>query len=187
MPGLFPNPSAAPENFKIGDQVRWFVNEQAISPYVGRVTEICPGTHKVWVEWPVGGNQQMDPEVLILVPPTEGLSPITEESGYSSYEKQKSKEQYGTLSDKVAKMAQKVLSSTAKEDITSYKTIKQAKSVSEKFAAEVVSKVAGDVIQCKQKELTDLQAYNRIYPKYANICSDSFIKKTIHTIYEVES
>lgn len=103
MAGLYPNPSASASNFKIGDKVRWYISENCISPYIGKVTHICPKTNKVWVEFPVGGNQQKDPSELMLANITE-RSEITEDTGYDSYERIKSERNFGSLSSKKAKL-----------------------------------------------------------------------------------
>jgi len=60
MPALYPM-GVAPEDYSVGDTVKWFIDQNAISPYVGKVTHIVPATNKVWVVWPVGGSTQHNP------------------------------------------------------------------------------------------------------------------------------
>lgn len=175
MAGIFPHPSADARVFKPGDPVKWFVNENEISPYVGRVTEICPGINKVWVEFPVGGNQQMDPMDLILVPPTQGLPTVVQESGYSNYDKQKSKNTYGTMEQNLAEQAKRL----AKKAYSK----KMASRVADKFACGIVEKLSSDVMSCINRGLSDVQAYQEVYPKYEKICSDGFMRLAIEKIY----
>lgn len=96
MPALYPS-SVAPEDFKIGDSVKRYVNELSISPYVGKVVTISPKTYKVWVCWPIGGTEQHGPEELILVPKEQGLSLVNHDNGYDSYDKQLSAKSFGVL------------------------------------------------------------------------------------------
>ena len=191
MPGLFPNPSAAPEAFKPGDQVKWYVNEREISPYVGKVTEIVPAIHKVWVEWPVGGNRQHSPEELIKVPSFVGIAPIQEESGYSNYDKAKSQEDYGTMSSKtmpsVIKLAKKIAAEEEGLTVEEAAIKKLASDVATKFASNVVDKIAEDVTSCLKKDMTDIQTYQAIYPQYKNACSDTFLRSAIEKIYSQDS
>jgi len=183
MAGLYPNPSGGADTYKVGDQVKWFTSEKSISPYVGVVTEVCPGINKVWVDFPIGGNQQKDPTELILITPFTGTTPVDEETGYSSYDKAVSNENYGTLRDEVKKMAKDMAAKEASEKRIS----KMASSVANTFADSVVSKVAGDVISCISKGMSDIQAYQNLYPKYENICSDGFMRSAISKIYKAKS
>lgn len=96
MPALYPS-SVAPEDFKIGDSVKRYINEQSISPNPGKVVAISPKTYKVWVCWPVGGTEQHSPEELILVPKEQGLSLVNHDNGYDSYDKQLSAKSFGIL------------------------------------------------------------------------------------------
>lgn len=180
MPGLYPHPSGSAENYKIGDQVKWFTSEKSISPYVGVVTEICPAINKVWVDFPMGGNQQKDPTELILITPFIGTSPVMEDTGYDSYDKTISKENYGTLQDKVKKMAKDMASKEASEN----RINKMASKVAGNFADTVVTKLASDIVACANKGLTDIQAYQRLYPQYENICSDGLMRSAVSSIYK---
>jgi hypothetical protein len=180
MSGLYPNPSGGAETYKVGDQVKWFTSEKSISPYVGVVTEICPGINKVWVDFPIGGNQQKDPTELILITPFVGTTPVDKESGYDSYDKTVSKEDYGTLQDKVKKMAKDMATKEASEQYIS----KMASRVAGKFAVTVVTKLASDVVACVSGGMTDIQTYQNLYPKYEKTCSDGFMRSAISKIYK---
>lgn len=180
MPGLYPHPSGSAENYKVGDQVKWFTSEKSISPYVGVVTQVCPGINKVWVDFPIGGNQQKDPTELILITPFVGTSPVEEDSGYSSYDKAISEENYGTLQEKVKKMAKSLIAKDESEDLRS----KMASRVASSFADTIVNRIAGDVVSCMGKGLTDIQAYQSLYPTYEKTCSDGFLRSAISKIYK---
>lgn len=179
MPGLFPHSSGSAEDYIVGDQVKWFINERAISPYVGVVTQVCPGINKVWVDFPIGGNQQKDPTELILITPFVGTSPVEEDTGYDSYDKTMSEENYGTLQDKVKKMAKDMVSREASENRVS----KMASKVAGSFADRVVTKLAADVISCIGDGLSDIQTYHKLYSSYERTCSDSFMRSAISKIY----
>jgi hypothetical protein len=182
-----PHKSAIATNFKVGDPVKWVISETQISPYIGKVSEICPGINKIWVEMPVGGNQQYAPEDLILVPPEQGISPVQHSTGYSSYDKEVSHNNFGILGDrKVIKLAEEILAKKFNIDVDTYRIAKMASTVARKFATETVEKVASDILECRDNKLTDIQAYQTIYKKYASKCSDSFIKHAIHKIYQLK-
>jgi hypothetical protein len=187
MSGLYPNPSAAAENYHVGDQVKWYVNENEISPYVGRVTQVCPSVQKVWVDFPVGGNQQKDPTELILVTPLVGQSPVTEDTGYSSIEKALSDDTYGTLRSKAVELAKEVVKGKkekkAAEEEPKDRLVKLASQVAKTFATDVVEKLSGDVLECHKKGLNDVQAYYDIYDRYEKVCSDDFMRNAISKIY----
>lgn len=184
MSGLYPNPSGGAGDFRVGDQVRWYVNDREISPYVGVITEICPGINKVWVEFPVGGNQQKDPSELILVSQFVTRSPVSEETGYSSYDKEVSKDDYGTLRDRTVKVAQKLVDSMLSEVSRKDKISKMASDAVRKFATDVVENLAQDIIACCNDNMTDVQAYTKLYPLYANRCSDTFMRESVRRIYK---
>jgi hypothetical protein len=184
MPGLYPNPSAAPENFRVGEAVRYFINEREISPYVGRVTAICPGIQKVWVEWPIGGNTQMDPENLIKVPIFQGIPTVEVESGYSSFDKDRSKKEYGTMKqEKAIRLAHKIIKEKMSSEERKDKVEELASKVASSFANNVIGKLSSEVIECKGQNLSDIEAYQKIYPKYASTCSDHIIRYAIENIY----
>jgi hypothetical protein len=185
MPALFPN-SAAAESYKIGQQVRWYVNSRDISPYIGRVTEICPGINKVWVEWPVGGNTQMDPTDLIIVTAESyGISPIDKETGYGSSDKEKSKKTFGEIHPRsTIRLAQKIAAKEAGMAPEECRMAVAAEEIASKFASDVVDKISSDILSCKNNKFTDVQAYCEIYPKYENICSDHLMRFAISKIYE---
>lgn len=184
MPGIYPHPSAAAENFHVGDQVRWYVNEKEISPYIGRVTEISGPANKVWVDFPVGGNQQKDPTELILVTPFAGASQVTEENGYGSYEKQISNRNYGTLRDRSVKLAESIVKKELGEKSKKTRVQKMASKVARNFAVDVVEKFSKDVLAGLEAGHSDIQTYQRLYPHYERICSDDFMRNAIGIIYK---
>lgn len=187
MSGLFPNPSADPEVFGVGDRVKWFVNENEISPYVGVVTEICPSINKLWVEFPIGGKQQKDPTELILVTKFMGEPTVKDESGYSSYDTQISKKEYGSLKDKkVSELAKKVLKDKREKDAAGQSKVGLASKIAKDFATEVVEKVAADVAACIKNGYSDVKTYQELYPKYESICSDHFMRNAIEKIYDIK-
>lgn len=183
MPGIFPNPSASADSFKLGDQVKWFLPGKEPSAEVGVVTQLCPGINKVWVEFQNGGNQQRDPSELLLVPPFAGQSPVTKDTGYSSYSKEISNKSYGTLGEKAVKLAKKLVAKEAQVVTEKVKVASMATKVASSFATQVVDRLAGDVVSCVEKGLTDIQAYQSLYPQYENICSDGFMRTAIQKIY----
>jgi hypothetical protein len=178
MPGIFPNPSAAAENFKKGDQVKWYLPGKEPSSEIGVVSQICPGINKVWVEFPNGGNQQRDPSELLKVTPFMGQPAVTEDTGYSSYSKELSDKTYGTPGDKAIKLAKKLVATEIK--------VSMAAKVASSFATGVVERLASDVSACVGKGMTDIQAYQSLYPQYENICSDSFMRTAIQKIYDAK-
>jgi len=185
MPALFPNAAAA-ESFKVGQQVRWYVNEREISPYIGRITEICPGINKLWVEFPVGGNTQMDPtDVILVTPESYGVSQIDKETGYSNYDKAESKQDFGKLQPRsTIRLAQKIAADAAGIGIEEYKTRTAAEKIAQEFATDIVGKVSSDILVCKTAGKTDVETYCEIYPKYENTCSDHLMRYAISKIYE---
>ena len=187
MAGIFPNPSADALGFHVGQQVKWYVNENSISPYVGRITELCPGINKIWVEWPVGGNTQMDPTDLIIIPPFQGISPVVEESGYGSYDKQISNQDYGVMGPHVHKRAKDLVAKQVAGQKKQSSKLAMASRIASNFASDVVDKLAGAVIECMGKGLSDIQTYQEIYPKFENICSDGFLREAVEKIYNQKS
>lgn len=181
MPGIYPHPSGSADDYRPGDQVKWYINENEISPYVGVVTEVCPAINKVWVEFPVGGNQQKDPTELILVTKFMGESPVSENSGYDSYGKALSRTDYGTLRQNLMKSAKNIV----KEIKTPHKVSKMASKVAKDFAENTVDKLAADIVECINDELSDIQTYQRLYPKYEKICSDGFMRNAVDRIYKI--
>jgi len=173
MPGLFPNPSAAPEALRPGDQVRWYIGEAHVSPYVGVVTHVHPGIQKVDVEFPVGGNQRLAPEDLILVTRFTGATAMSDDTGYDSYDKDRSDKSTGTLKENLRSMTK-----SASEELQS-----MASSIAEKFASDVVDVLAADVLECRVSGMSDVCTYQSIYPKYSSKCSDSFLRGAVRRVY----
>lgn len=183
MQPLPPNKSALATNFKVGDPVRWMVSQTQISPYIGKVSEVCPGINKLWVEFPIGGNQQMSPDELIIVPPEQGISPVQFSTGYSSYDKEISHRDYGTLSDpKVVKLAQTLVSKTSSNKDEGYSIAKMASKVANTFATDVVEKLASDVLDCLNRGMNEMSTYQEVYQKYSSKCSDGFLRHAVQVI-----
>jgi hypothetical protein len=153
MPALYPH-AARPEDFKIGDQVKWFISESAVSPYVGRVYAINPKTVKVWVTWPIGGNTQHGPEELILVPPEQGLSVITQPApGGSNWEVQKSERIFGKLTpanvvapSEMKKMASSIVSSEMAESAVRLASAMASDGMHELIAHDRMTTVYGGIL-----------------------------------------
>jgi hypothetical protein len=155
-----------------------------MSPYVGKVTAICPGIQKVWVEWPIGGNTQMDPENLVKVPVFQGTPTVETESGYSSFDKEKSKKEYGTIKqEKIVRLAHKIIKEKISAEEEKNKIEELAVKIANSFATNVVGKFSSEVLECKDQKLSDIETYQKLYPKYANTCSDHIIRYAIENIY----
>jgi len=181
MPGLFPNPSAASEAFQPGDQVRWYVGDAHISPYVGVVVHLHPGIQKVDVDFPVGGVTRLSPEDLILVTRFVGETTSAPDGGdYSGYDKTRSDKAYGTFDQNLRDMAKSVASKKASSEGKS-----SAQAVAERFAADVVEDLAADVAECVSSGIKDVEAYQKLYPKYASKCSDAFLRGSVKRVYAV--
>lgn len=184
MSGIFPH-SVGAKDFDVGQQVRWYSNEKEKSPYIGVVTEIAPSSNKVYVEWPVGGNQQMDPtDLMIVTPESDGVSPIKSETGYSSYEKEKSKKQRGKFSPKVLKLAERIAASSQDLSPEEYRTKKMASYIAGRFSNTVVKKLAADIVNCKKYGMSDIESYQSLYSDYQNKCSDHFLRSAISTVFK---
>lgn len=168
-------------DFKVGDHVKWFVSEKYISPYIGVVTHVCPKTNKIWVEFPVGGNQQRDPSELIHVQRAQGRSPVNEDTGYDSYEKIVSEINRGSIRDKLIKVDK-----DNDKDNDKAKIKKMASKVAYNFADKIVTKIASDIIECINDNKTTIQAYQYIYPLYNKVCSDNFIRYAIFKVYNLK-
>lgn len=183
MQPLPPNKSALATNYKVGDPVRWMISQTDISPYIGKVSEVCPGINKVWVEFPVGGNQQVDPSELIIVPPEQGVSPVQFSTGYSSYDKEISHRNYGTLSDpKVVKLAKSLIAKASSEKNEEYRISSLASKVANTFATDTVEKLASDILKCFEKGMNDISTYQSVYNKYGSKCSDGFLRHAVQSI-----
>lgn len=184
METLPPNKSALATNFKVGDPVKWMIGQDNISPYIGKVSEVCPGINKLWVEFPVGGNQQMDPSELLLVPPEQGISPVQFSTGYSNYDKAISHRDYGTLSDpKVMKLAK----SMVKEAKSESDMQKVASDIAEKFSLDVVERVCGYILNGFKSGMTEASVYQNVYEKYSSSCTDGFLRHAVSKISNMVS
>jgi len=157
---------SAPEDFSIGDRVRKFVTEQSVSPYIGIVTQLCPSTYKVWVQWPDGNASQEDPDALIRVNPIFGLPAVHRDKGYNSYEKSLSEKFYG-------KIPKAVLS-----------TDKMAIRIAHTFATKVIGRLVDEIVDCHEEGMNDIQTYDRMYRKYSSICSDHILRESVERVYQ---
>ena len=166
MAALYPM-SAAAEDFTVGDTVRKWVTESNVTPFVGVVVGIHPSIYKVDVEWPVGNTREA-PEDLIKINPIFGLPTVKNDSGYDSYDKSVSEKLFGKIP--------KRMNASDKMSIR----------IAHSFATKVTGKLIDEVVNCHSEDMTDIQAYCKIYPKFSSICSDSFIKSTITKIYKGE-
>lgn len=165
MPALYPS-AVRPEDFKIGDQVKWFISESAISPYIGRVYAINPKTVKIWVTWPIGGNTQHGPEELLLVPPEQGLSAITQPApGGYNWEVQKSEKIFGKLTPAVV----------APADMK-----KMASALVETHMAEEVTRFAS---ACKDYGYPDVITHDRLSSVYGTVASPEVLKQALRQVY----
>lgn len=202
MPALFPS-MVAPESFKIGEVVRKFITDQSVTPFVGTVTHVVPSTYKVWVQWPTAHVQE-SPEDLIKVNPLfYGMPTAIQDAGYDSIEKSRSEESRGMLQkrqdivDRPANfpalpglmrgpqrlLGLRPMGIMPKPMLASDKMVIR---VAHTFATTVVDKLIDGIVACKNNGLTDLQAYNRIFEKFSNICSDHIIRSSIEKIYQEE-
>jgi len=182
MPALYPV-SVAPEDYKVGDNVKWFASSTDISPYVGRVTAISPKIHKVWVTWPIGVTQQMSPEELILVPPTVGISVVQRDNDVSSYDKQMSAKYFGTASP----VDRDVVSIKVANEFSGFIGMLQKKAtidkVINKFAAKTSEGVSNDILKAKQAGLTSLKTYTTLYKKYSYSIPEGLLRGTVLASY----
>ena len=179
MPALYPATSA-PEDFQVGCCVRKFITDINVSPYTGIVTQITPTTYKVWVQWPVGNATPEDPDTLIKVNPAiYGMPTVSLDSGYDSYEKCKSERTFGKIPHRI----------TPSRDCTKplpfviTATDKMAIRVAHTFATNVVGKLVGDICSYRKSGMSDIKAYNQIFKKYGNYCSDHIIRASIREVY----
>ena len=178
MPALYPS-QVAPENFKVGDCVRKFITDWNVTPYVGVVSQVVPKTYKVWVQWPIGKSPE-DPETLIKVNPLLGMPTTLQDCGYDSYELEHSNQQNGRALPKrfdinKPPVAMGLPMHTASD--------KMAIRIAHTFASDVVGKLVEDICGYKEKGCSDVQTYNRIFSKYANICSDYIIRSSIEKVF----
>jgi hypothetical protein len=164
MAALYPS-MVAPEAFKPGDCVRKWVTEWNVTPFVGTVSHVVPATYKVWVQWPIEHTAE-SPETLVKVNPNfYGFPTAVKDCGYSSWEKTQSEKNYGFIPKEATEQD------------------RMAIRIAHTFATDIVGKLVDDIVDYKDQGFKDVQVYNRIYPKYATICSDYIIKSSIKKIY----
>ena len=191
MPALYPS-QVAPENFSIGDCVRKFITDWNVTPYIGVVTQVVPKTFKVWVQWPLG-NSPEDPESLVKVSPLMGLPTTLQDCGYDSYELEHSNQQNGQALPKRPNINKPSVSmgTTPAIQVPGWgkpmqitASDRMAIRIAHTFASDVVGKLVEDVCAYKKKGCSDVQTYNRIFSKYANICSDHIIRSSIEKVFK---
>jgi len=186
MPALFPS-MVAPESFRVGDAVRKFINDRNVTPFLGTVTQVVPSTYKVWVQWPTA-NTQESPEDLIKVNPAFcGMPTAIQDAGYDSYEKSLSERFRGALPQRTdIALKPSIISPAMSMGLIPQRMLaadKMALRVAHTFATTVVDKLVDSIVEAKEENLSDLQTYNRIYPKFSSICSDHIIRSSIQRIY----
>lgn len=185
MPALYPV-SVAAEDYQVGDNVKWF-GDGNVSPYVGKVVAISPKTYKVYVTWPIGETRQHAPEELILVPKYEGMSVVKEDNGYSSYDKEKSKEFFGTMSPSLReKAASKVMSRYShfmEMDMRMAAFENAHIKVNEDFAKKASEMVINKCMDLKGCGKSSPQAYEVMYEEFHPTVGDDLIKKAISLCY----
>lgn len=183
MPALYPV-SVAAEDYKVGDNVKWFSSSTDISPYVGRVVAISPKICKVWVTWPIGETQQMAPEELILVPPTQGISVVPADNGYDSVDKQMSAKYFGT----VPPVKRDVVTLKLAQDFSKFVGMVSKKATeskaTEEFAKKASSKIASMSSAHKLAGKTSMQSYASVFDAFGASVSDDAIRTIITNIYK---
>lgn len=165
MPSMNPH-AVRPEDYKIGDQVRWYVTDSTMSPYIGRIYAINPKTNKVMVTWPVGGNATHSPEELVLIPPELGISPITQPApGYMTWEVAKSEKIFGKLTP--ATMSPAEIKKSASVLVTAY-------------LEEEASKYAET---CKQAGYNDVLVMDRVASVYSGLITNSALSAAVEKAF----
>jgi hypothetical protein len=173
------------DSFRPGDCVRKFVSEWNLTPFVGVVTHIANAAAKVWVQWPIEHASE-SPETLIRVnPDIYGMPTAFVDRGYSSWEKTLSEQNYGKA------LPHRITPSRDLPPCANSRIMPRVFTGSEKmairiahtFASDVVGRLVEDIGDCKDHNLTDVQAYNRIFAKYGSICSDYIIRSSIEKIF----
>ena len=182
MPALYPS-QVAPENFKVGDCVRKFITDWNVTPYIGVVSQIVPKTYKVWVQWPIGKSPE-DPETLIKVNPLLGMPTTLQDCGYDSYETTHSDQQNGRALPKRPNINKPPVSMPGCMPMQITASDKMAIRIAHTFASDVVGKLVEDICGYKKKGCSDVQTYNRIFSKYANVCSDYIIRSSIEKVFK---
>ena len=176
MTALYPN-SADTDAYHIGDTVRWYITERAISPYIGRVVAINPKTVKIWVTWPIGDTTQHGPEELLFVPPEQGSSPISQRAGYDSYEISQSEKYFGKLTPATMTPAELQKSASGVVDKMS------ATKVASAFVMGSMQRIASEASDMRAAGFSDAQAYVALLCKHFASVPDDSIRDAIQTAY----
>jgi hypothetical protein len=140
-------------------------------------------TYKVWVQWPNGNATPEDPETLIKVNPAiYGMPTVHTDMGYDSVEKSVAERNFGKIVQRVT--PSRDLTAPRKMPFVINATDKMAIRVAHTFADGIIGKLVNDISACKSEGLNDLRAYNRVFEKYGNFCSDHIIRASIQRVYE---
>ena len=167
MPALYPMMSAA-EDYKPGDCVRKFITDRNCTPFVGVVCQVVPATQKVWVQWPTEKASE-SPETLVKVNPALGMPTALTDTGYSSYETERSKKQFGP-------------SPLKPRPETAYE--RMGIRVAHTYATVTVGNLVDEIATCASEGLTDVQAYDRVWRKYGSTCSDHVVRMSVDRVYQ---
>lgn len=183
MPALYPV-SVAAEDYKVGDNVKWFTSSTDISPYVGRVVAISPKIQKVWVTWPIGETQQMAPEELILVPATMGMSVVPGDNGYDSVDKQMSAKYFGT----VPPVKREEIAIKVANDFSSFVSKVNKKSL-EKKASEEFTRKASDTIsthvgRMKSAGMQSKEAFAAVFDAFGSSVPVEALQSIVSGVYQ---
>ncbi len=182
MPALYPS-MVGPEAFKVGDCVRKFITDWNVTPYTGVVTHIIPATSKVWVQWPFA-NTPESPETLVKVNPlVYGMPTTLVDRGYGSYEKSLSEKNNGSIPKRItpSRDLKRVLVPKMASEMN-----KMAIRIAHTFATKVIDKLVDKISMCQEEGLTDVQAYNKVFRDFGDICSDYIIKSSVERVYTRE-
>ena len=193
MPALYPV-SVAPEDFRIGDHVKWFIDASNISPYVGKVVAISPKIYKVWVTWPIGDTSQHGPEELILMPPAQAPSVVSRDNGYDSYDKQQSARNFGVLTPaarrRLASSVARRFAHLGVEDIevddkSAPAPIQhdKAASVTANFKTKLATELYESALSLRTAGSTQMEAYASMYNKYADSFGDRLVRDAVLSVY----
>lgn len=186
MPALYPV-SVAAEDYKVGDNVRWF-SSTVPSSYIGKVVAISPKIYKVWVTWPIGDTVQHSPEELILVPKYQGMSVVQEDNGYDSYDKQQSAKIFGKMTPTPRDKSAAVIEDNFVRTVTAHEIIVGFKAKTEKLASDYATKLAKDIDEgitdCQEKKMTVIQAYDTMFEKYGMHVGDELLKQALIQRYQ---
>lgn len=122
MSGLYPNAVGA-DDFSINDSVMHHVNSKEINKHVGRVVDIDKKANRVWVLFPVGPKESLDPSELIIATPAMGECLVPEVSLNDS--------------SRISKLAESVVATHINLSSDSYRSQKMATNVAANFVEKL--------------------------------------------------